>query len=136
MRHQIVAFTGSQRELTQVCSELLRDILLESKGEHFNVALIPFLKRETDYIASYRRKVRSHLMKYGLNTNSIVITEPVKTNEEAKQIKDLKGVIIHAVCQGHENESDPSFSDLSIYDLSTIESLKQNIKYLIRDGLV
>lgn len=138
MRHQIIAFTGSQPDLTQICAELLNKVLLEQKGHVYFPLILPFSKREPEYILNYRRKARTHLLKQGSNTKPIVITEPVNSNDEATQIKALGGLIIHSVCQGHEDapKIKEEFIALSIYDSSTVEALKKNIQYLMRDKLV
>jgi uridine kinase len=105
------------------------------------------------WINLWRKKVRTYMLANTPQNRRVVLCDDLRFDNEAKQIKDMGGVIINVeasdevrkarapesfsgVTHASENGIDPGLIDLTIYNISEMFDLRQNIRYLLSDGLI
>lgn len=108
---------------------------------------------ENIWLNLWRKDTRSYLLKFAENKLGVVIADDVRFNNEAQLIREMGGAIINIEAddetrksrapetfQGtsHSSESgiDPALVTASIYNTGDIFDLRQNVRYLILDGLI
>lgn len=130
MRSRIVAIAGTKGSGKTEVARIIAEELERYKAIDYLSKLIPF----TNDLNQWRKDVRLFNFKY---KHAVSIADNLTTDEEAKLVCEMMGRVILVKRRGKRGAKiDPKYVTMTCFNNGDLYDLRDNIRYLIREGIL